>query len=323
MLGALLGGVMRRVVLLATVFAGISAVSSAQSPRSTQPAQPTQPTQPTQSTQSTQPTQSTRTFAVPLDSTGAVRIHALAGSVTVHVWDRDSVHITAVAPPWAIMRAGGTRSAFKLSTYDGIPDSIAPVRLDIRVPRRAQLWIKASSASLAVHDVAGSVDLYTMEGDVRATGTPDELRIETMRGRVHVSGQPTWLRVRTGTSDITFDGEAMDLALSTVSGTVTSPAASGRSRIETVRGDVTVTRLPLRGAPLEVDTHSGQVEIVASRGADAAFTVFSATGAITNRLSEAKPGKPGKTGAELAFTLGSGASRVTIRSFSGGVRLGR
>ncbi|MBA3891392.1 MAG: DUF4097 family beta strand repeat protein [Gemmatimonadaceae bacterium] len=256
-----------------------------------------------------------------LDSTGAIRVYSLAGQVTVEAWNRDSIHIVAIVPRGARLQAGGTRSAFKLNTYEGMPETIPVVHLHVKVPRRAEVWVKTSSAPIAVRGLKGTVDLYTIEGAIEATGNPDALRIETMRGEVAVSGTPKWLRVRSGSGDVRFAGEALDLALSTVSGRITTPAGTGRGRVESVSGDVTITGLPGRGAPLEVDSHSGSVRLRVTARPDASFVVFSARGAISNALSSASPRTSGQSGAELQFTSGSGAARITIRTFTGGVWL--
>lgn len=258
-----------------------------------------------------------------VDPTAAIRVYALAGQVTVHGWDRDSVHLVTSAAAGTRVHAGGTRTAYKVNTYEGIPERVPVVQIRMYVPREAQLWIKTTSAPIVARDVRGSVDLYTIEGSVTATGTPRELRIETMRGTVDISGDPTWLRVRSGTGDVRFTGRAMDLDISSVSGGITTTAGRQRGRVETVRGEVRLTSAPAPRGMMEVDSHSGSVFSSATPTGNAQYIAFTATGRIRNALTQDRPVDVSNVGRELRVTVGRGEARVTIRTFSGSVQLGR
>jgi hypothetical protein len=201
------------------------------------------------------------TRAQGLDPTAAVRVFGMAGSVTVVGWDRDSIHVTGTVGAGLSPQGGGTRTAFKVSTYDGAQDARSPAHLEIRLPRRAQLWIKVASADVAVRDVVGGVDVYTIDGRIEVSGAPSELTAETMRGAVLVTGAPGWVRAKSGTGAVRFRGTARDLALSTVSGPVASVGEFERGRFESVRGDVAVTSGLARAASADVDSHAGAVTL--------------------------------------------------------------
>lgn len=256
-----------------------------------------------------------------LDPTAAVRVFSMAGSITVTGWERDSIDVVGTVGTGLTPRSGGTRSGYKLSTYDGMQDTGSPSHLAIRVPRRAQLWIKTTTADVVVRAVDGSVDVYTIEGDIDVAGAPDELTAETMRGAVSVSGKPGWVRAKSGTGPVMFDGTARDLALSTVSGRIESSSRFERGRFESVRGDIELAG-PLAGAATaEIDNHAGAVTLRLGPATSAAFMVFSVTGRITNELSDARARPSSGTGSELAFLAGGGAARVTVRTFAGAVTL--
>jgi hypothetical protein len=54
---------------------------------------------------------------------------------------------------------------------------------------------------------------------------------------------------------------------------------------------------------------------------DAAFTVYSVSGSITNALTAARARPSRGTGRELALATGRGSTRVSVRTFSGRVAL--
>lgn len=258
-----------------------------------------------------------------LDATAAVRVFSMAGSITVVGWDRDSVDVRGTVGPGLTPRGGGTRTAFKLSTYDGEQDARSPSHLELRVPRRAQLWIKVASASVTVRGVDGGVDVYSIDGRIDVAGAPSELRAESMRGAVTIVGSPAWVRAKSGAGTVRFDGSARDLALSTVGGAIVSTTAFARGRFESVRGDITLTGALAGAATADVDSHAGAVTLRLGPAASAAFTVFSVSGAITNELTAERARPSRGTGRELAFTTGTGAARVTVRTFSAPVALRR
>jgi hypothetical protein len=223
-----------------------------------------------------------------LEPTAAVRVFAAAGTLTIEGWDRDSVDVAGTVGAGLTPRAGGTASGYKLSTYDGDPDLSSPSTLVVRVPRRAQVWAKTTTARLVARGLAGDVDLYTIEGAIDVRGASATVTAESMRGDVTVAGAPRWVRAKSGTGRVALDGAAEDVALSTVSGAVTSTGRFARGRFESVSGDVTLVG-PLAGpTAADVDTHSGAVTLRLGPAVSAAFTVYTLTGRITNQLSPAR-----------------------------------
>ena len=256
-----------------------------------------------------------------LDPTAAVRVSGAAGSVTVIGWDRDSIDVTGTIGAGLDPVAGGTRTGWKMSTYDGRQDATSPSHLVIRVPRRAQLRVRTTGASITVSQVDGSLDLYTIEGPIGVRGAPRELTAETMRGAIAIDGTPGWVRAKSGTGRVTFRGTAQDVALSTVSGDVASSTRFTRGRFESVRGAIVLSG-PFGGtATADVDSHAGAVALHLDPKSSAAVTVYTLTGGITNTLTSARPRKATRSGSELAFTAGDGRARLMVRTYSGKVSL--
>ena len=256
-----------------------------------------------------------------LERTGAVRVFSMAGSVTVVGWDRDSVHVAGAIGAGLKPYAGGTRTAYKVATYEGRQDPASAAHIEIHVPRRAQLWIKTTTAPVTVRGVEGGVDVYTIDGNVSVTGSPSEVAAESMRGSVTIRGTPTWVRAKAGTGAVRFDGAARDLAISTVSGRIRSSSRFDRGRFESVRGDIELVGPLRRAASADIDSHAGAVTMRLGPAVSAAFTVYSVSGRITNALSATQARASRSAGSELAFDVGAADSRVTVRTFAGAVAL--
>jgi len=86
-----------------------------------------------------------------------------------------------------------------------------------------------------------------------------------MDGAVTVDGAPAWLRVKAASGDVELrggTGASEDAGLSTVSGALrVSGGRYERLRLESVTGTVRFAAGLARGAALDVDTHSGPVEL--------------------------------------------------------------
>lgn len=265
----------------------------------------------------------------PLAPDGSLRIFVLNGSVRVTGWDRDSVAVSGTAGKGQELFMGGTRSTMKLGLWDRADAANAlPSHIEVRVPAGARVWVKTGyDADVDVAGVTGGLDLNTAAGDVRVAGSPRELTVEAMEGSIEIAGSPAWLRAKSATGSITLRGSSEDAVLTTVSGpiTVVAPglaAPFGRSRFESVTGNVAFSGAPARGGTLDVDTHSGAVDLAlpASLGAD--FDVTTIAGSVTNALTAARPVAEARRRA-LVFSTGEGGAHITVRTFKGPVRLRR
>ena len=263
-------------------------------------------------------------------ATSTVSLRLVGSFAELHIrgWDRDSISLTGTIPADAKLDGGfggpvGRPSAgakFYLETSGGAPGG----KLELRVPARARVWAKSGSADIDVAGVTGGLDLNIVGGSVRVTGNPHELNVESMDGTVTVDGAPSWFRAKTATGDIVVTGSGSDdVALTTVSGTIR--VVSGRyerARIESVTGAVVFAGDLAPGASVDMNTHSGGIELRLARKSNIELDIASVAGSIENALTgrPAIAGREGR-GQEIGLTLGSGGARVYVRSFKGNVRL--
>lgn len=258
--------------------------------------------------------------------TASIRISGAFAELHIHGWKKDTAVITGSIPNDARFDGGfvtssmpSTGAKYYLETATGVPSGT----LDLYVPEGARVWAKSGSARIDVEGVTGGLDLNIIGGAVSVKGDPHELTVESMDGAVAVNGSPAWTRLKTATGDIILSGSSEDAGLTTVSGAIRVIAGRfDRARVESVTGEVVFAGEVVRGGSLDIDTHSGAIDIKMSPKAGAEFDVASVAGTIENTLTNRQPvpGREGR-GQEIGFTTGAGGARVYIRTFKGSVRL--
>jgi hypothetical protein len=256
----------------------------------------------------------------------SVRLFAAVGSVHVIGWDRDSVEVmgsVATGSKVALNapQAGAARG-LKMFIEATSEQAGREGALTMHVPRGARVWLKTGSAELTVTDVTGGLDLNVVGGSITVHGSPRELRAESMDGAVTIDGAPEWMRVKTATGDIALRG-GQDVEASTISGAI--DARNGEAdhlKLESTTGTIRFALGLARGATVEMETHSGPIEIQLSRKASVDIDAATVTGEITNAWSGMRP-SVGSEGRGMTL-VSSGAplgSRITVRSFKGKIAI--
>ena len=257
----------------------------------------------------------------------SIRIMGSFADLRIRGWDKDSVAITGTIPADARFNGGflaGEKTAspgakFYLETTSGVPAG----KLELRVPAGARVWAKSGSATIDVDSVTGGLDLNIIGGTVVVRGRPHDVVVESMDGNVVLDGTPSYLRLKTATGDIAVVGGSEDAGLTTVSGTIRVTAGRfERARLESVTGAIVFGAQVAPGGSLDIDTHSGAIELLVPSTMSADYDIATVAGTIENALTNrpAVPGREGR-GQEIGFTTGTGGARVYIRSFKGNVRL--
>jgi hypothetical protein len=259
--------------------------------------------------------------------TVSIRLFAAVGDIRVIGWDRDSLEMSGSVPVGSHveMNAGSSVEAAKgMKMFIEAPteQSGREGRIVLRVPRGARVWLKTGSADMDVAGITGGLDLNVVGGSITVHGSPREVRAESMDGNVIIDGTPEWLRAKTATGDITFHG-GQDVGASTISGTIrTSGGTVERAKLEATTGAISFATELARGANVELETHSGTIDVALPPKAAAELDVATITGVIENQWTKARPvvGKEGR-GATLTTSMGMSGGRVIVRSFKGTVRL--
>jgi DUF4097 and DUF4098 domain-containing protein YvlB len=262
--------------------------------------------------------------------TASLRMMGGFGELRIIGWEKDSVVVVGKLPQGTRLEGnfGGTADnspASGMKMFVELPDEAqsAQARLTMYIPQGARLWVKGGSADVTATGVTGSLDINVIGGSVQVTGSPRELTIEAMDASVRVNGSPEWVRAKTATGDIAFVGGSGDATLSTVSGTIhLSGGKVERAKLETITGGVTFAGDLSKQSSLDVNTHSGAIEIAIPRSSSAFLDVASMVGTIDNALT-GRPAIAGREhrGQEIGVQVGDGSSRIYVRTFKGNVKL--
>ena len=280
---------------------------------------------------------------VPSAPTGLVEVYNPSGSVRVVGWDTPEIRVTGELGRGTerLEVEGGPENTTIRVVLPRSGHNIGGSDLEIRLPSGKRLVVRSTSADVAVSRVSGDVTvtsvsgeldveaasptvrLTTTSGDVRVTGTAGEsLEASSVSGDVEVAATAPAISARSVSGDLRVTTGAERITANTVSG----DARVGGSRIqvlsfESVSGNLTLEGALQRGATVNVQSHSGDVEVALPAAVSADFQVSSFSGDISTAFGgEVRRTNRYAPGRELRFSTGDGGL-VSIKTFSGNVRL--
>lgn len=255
----------------------------------------------------------------------AIRIYSLTGSLRISAWDRDSVSVRGrVDASAGRFYLAGTGAALKLGVEP--PDGAEPrgtADLDVQIPRGARLWVKSAAADLDLTLGGGTVEVVTVSGRVRVSGSAVEASVETLDGNVELALTGERARVRTASGTIVLRGVIREVDASTVSGPllVGMEGKIARIRMETVSSEIAFKGDLEPEARLEAATHGGDVELRLPPELGAEYHLMSYGGGLRNELVPAGQVRPAGRKGEWRFRTGDGRAVVEVRTFKGTVTL--
>ena len=249
------------------------------------------------------------------------------GTIRIAGWSKDSVVFSGTADESLPELDFGTAKEGKAAKGGIWTDKKGKgaVDLDIFVPEGATVWVKTTGASVEIDEVSGGADVYTVTGNVKLAGSPQQLYAESMGGEVSITGSSTSIRAKTGKGPITFRGSGDDVTLVTVGGRITvSGSRLRRGHFESVTGDIVFDGALEPGSTVGFQTHSGRVEMTLPRdtGADCVVTTIEGDLQVDFDVPESLE-RDGAQGPEKEFTIGDGGAHVKIQTFDGAVAIRR
>ncbi len=260
-------------------------------------------------------------------STASIRLFAAVGEIQVMGWDRDSLDMTGVVPSGSHVEAAGGAAGEKAKGMKMFIE--APTdqdgregKLVLHMPRGARLWLKTGSADLDVTGITGGLDLNVVGGSITVHGNTKEVRAESMDGNVTIDGAPEWLRAKTATGDINLRG-GQDVGASTISGAIRSTGGEvERAKLESTTGSIFFATALSRASSVELESHSGAIDIFFMGRGDVEVDAATITGTITNYWTNTRPTKGSEgRGMTLVTSSGMGGSRIVVRTFKGTVQV--
>jgi DUF4097 and DUF4098 domain-containing protein YvlB len=255
---------------------------------------------------------------------GIVLIENADGSVRVIGWDKAEVLVTGTLGRRAEgleIKGDGRRTRIEV-VVDGPPHGVKN-DLEIRVPAASRLHIESFGADITTADVKGPVRAESVNGSIAVAGGSREVDVQSVNGSVEVKSPATRVNAESVNGSVTIHDASGELAASTVNGRLlVVGGAFDRAHLETVSGSISFEGGLGARATLEVETVSGEAELVLPADVSADFSVSTFSGDIENEL-----GPPARKGSrytpekELSFSTGSGGASVSVQTLSGNVAL--
>ena len=259
----------------------------------------------------------------PVNRDVGVKISVPAGSLRIVGWDRDSLHVEGTIGNGDTFYFGGAGAGAKFGVEElpALSRTALPARLTAYVPRGARVSVRTISASTEASDVSGWFN--TVGGDIRVSGTAQELHTEAIDGSISLTVTSPYVRARTGSGTLSVAGRVDDLVASTVSGALTITADGlARARFESVTGAIVLAAPIARDASIDIDNHNGSVELRLPSSVAADFDLTSVAGSIANYFDKRPPttGRQGR-GQELSFYTDPKGAQIVVRTFKGTITL--
>jgi len=142
----------------------------------------------------------------------------------------------------------------------------ASLRVEIHMPREADLSVRSGDGSIEVDSINGNVDLTAGDGHSTAQGLRGSSRFHTGDGHIEARGLDGQVDASSGDGHINLEGRFDSLKIKTGDGSVTARAGSGSqvsSAWSIYTGDGSVD-LEIPGdlrANIEASTHDGHISL--------------------------------------------------------------
>lgn len=267
----------------------------------------------------TQPPQTDET--VPAPRGGRLTINNFAGEVTIHTWNKDTIHVVAhhqsrtrvdIRPTEAgvVISASGTHGPQGSVDYDITAPGWMPIKVDGQFNF---ITIDGAQAEVSAESVRGDIVIKGGTGFVSAKSIEGEIVVEGARGTVNVSSVNEGIKISDTSGDITADS---------VNGAITMTRMDSKNvEASTVNGDITYEGTLPEGGHYTLTTHNGDVLLGIPENASATFTVRTYNGDFSTDLPLQGNQTDGHRGKKLTLTLGKGSADVNLESFGGEIRV--
>ena len=257
---------------------------------------------------------------------GRVELDNVAGDVHVQGWDRNEVVLTGELGQGQRLDVQSSANRVQLRVvYPQNSRNSSGARLELKVPRGAELAAQTVSADLDLADVdLARLQAQTVSGTLRAQGKARESSLSTVSGSLQSQLVTQRLRANTVSGRIRAGGAGGDVAVETVSGSINLEAgALSRLRGETVSGTMDIGVAGLApGGSIELQSVSGGIGLRLPKDISARLRVETFSGDIDSDAGTVEKPEYGP-GHSLEAKLGSGDGDVDIDSHSGAVRVRR
>lgn len=204
-----------------------------------------------------------------------VRINTNDGNIEILSSDQKEVDARVITSGWQIpkeVRVSESQNGDHIVIEARVPhanwnwfgSSHRSLRIEVRVPREADLDIHSGDGNVSLQPVAGHIRVDTSDGNIDADGLKGDIRLHTGDGHVESRSVDGALDVDTGDGHINIRGRFDALNLRTGDGNIDAEVDEGSkmsSSWSVHSGDGTITiRLP-GSFHADLDAHTGDGHI--------------------------------------------------------------
>jgi len=246
-----------------------------------------------------------------------VRVNTNDASIEVISGGASEVTAHVVTTTWAI---SPDEVRIERDTQNG-----NSIELEVRVPRIRWSWNdqhRSVRIELTVPREA-NLNLHSGDGHIRVSGVKGDEQIETADGHIDVTELHGTIHIHTGDGHIEGSGIDGSLDASTNDGHMRIRGRFDALRLET--GDGSITADVLQGSKLtsnwSIHTGDGSVTVRLSDGISADLEAHTGDGSISSQLPLMVSGMLGRK--DLRGKLGGGGPTIQIRTGDGSIRLER
>ncbi len=206
-----------------------------------------------------------------------IRVETNDAEIHVNTADRNDVEVVVTTDRYKIGSGGvniserqsGNRVDIEVHVpsmhhFINISGRSRSVRIQLNVPRQADLNLHSGDGTITAQDLAGNAILRSGDGNIEVSNTTGNLEIETGDGRIdcrHVEGD---LIAETHDGDVRVDGTFSKLELRTGDGSIDAVIGRG-SKMNSVwslrSGDGSITLALPDGFAADLDAHTGDGQI--------------------------------------------------------------
>lgn len=205
-----------------------------------------------------------------MDADGRLSLSMVEGELSVRGWDRDSFELTGeLGSDKHEVNISGDEDDWDIEVrHDGNWKwgwkNSGDTRLTLNVPHAARLELATVSADLSVAGVDGEhLGIAVVSGDVEVEAASTHIELESVSGDVEIRGNNSRLEMETVSGDLRASGITGAADIESVSGDLELMASDLQSlQAGTVSGDVTIETSLTANARVELETHSGEIELM-------------------------------------------------------------
>ncbi len=253
---------------------------------------------------------------------GEVEIENVAGSVHVEGWSENAVQVTGTIGDNLELRLqnNGRRTTVLVKYPESRDTRHQHAQITVRVPVASEVGIEAVSADVVVRSLSGGLQVESVSGGVELDIQSQDVDVESVSGDILLVGKKVEVQAEAVSGDVEIRIEEGNIDVETVSGDIAVVAAKlTGGDAQSVSGDLTFDVALAKGCRLDLEAHSGDVELTLPGEASAEIRLEAYSGSMSNHLGAQQTSGDGRR--ELDLVMGSGDGRVEITTFSGDIVL--